>query len=171
MTEPRERERCGGSPGEPQIVGYEISDDPSVVDQNVLCSGCPDCTPAAVAEKGEERVSAKARESIRDAARKMAEARDVPDGEFPGHKGIFMANLEGYLGGYALGLLSALEGVEAEAEQLRGQWDQARDTANDAGAWLASTGPEGISQHEAHIVAAKIEAVLTPDTPEEKRDG
>jgi hypothetical protein len=61
-------------------------------------------------------ISAGVRVSIRGAAADMARARDIPAEQFPGHKAIYMANLEGYLGSFAVRLLDALEQAEAELE-------------------------------------------------------
>lgn len=38
-------------------------------------------------------------EDVRSTIEKMDEYRAIPDADFPGHKGIALANLEGYLGG------------------------------------------------------------------------
>jgi hypothetical protein len=58
------------------------------------------------------------RTRIKEAASDLTTARDTPHGQFPGHKEIYCANLEGWLGGYTVALLGALERVEAERDAL-----------------------------------------------------
>jgi len=53
------------------------------------------------------------RAAIREAARKYQEADAIPKDKFPGDKGLHQLNLIGYLGGYTLQLLDALEALEA----------------------------------------------------------
>lgn len=60
------------------------------------------------------------REALADARRivaDMEEKSEIPDGEFPGHKGIYLANLEGVLGQRMAALLTALEAVEEECHK------------------------------------------------------
>lgn len=59
------------------------------------------------------------RTSIRDGAAELTKVRDIPPERFPGHKPTYCANLEGWLGGFTLGLLNALEAVESERDRLR----------------------------------------------------
>lgn len=76
----------------------------------------PDASLAAGADVW--RPSEATRKRIRDAAADLANARDIPPERFPGHKAIYCANLEGWLGGFTLGLLNALEAVESERDRL-----------------------------------------------------
>lgn len=82
-----------------------------------LDSALHDAVPSQPQHKGEglreRRFPDAARQQIRKAAADMEKARSTSPSEFPGHRGIYLANLEGHLGRYTLGLLDALEEAEA----------------------------------------------------------
>jgi hypothetical protein len=62
-----------------------------------------------------------ARDAIPKSAADMKRCQETPEDEWGGHKGIFLANQEGFLGGFAVPLLNALEAVETERDQIRNQ--------------------------------------------------
>ncbi len=62
-----------------------------------------------------ERFPDEARAAIRKSAADMKRCDETPAEEWGGHKGIFLANQEGFLGGFTLPLLNALEALEARS--------------------------------------------------------
>lgn len=66
------------------------------------------------------RISSALREQLRKAATDLVEWREIPPEQFPGHKGIACANLEGFLGRYTIAVLNALEATESELDRFRG---------------------------------------------------
>lgn len=64
------------------------------------------------------RCEPKARQAIRHSLAEMKRAQETPDEEWGGHKGIFLANQEGFLGGFAGPLLNYIEQLEEAADKL-----------------------------------------------------
>jgi hypothetical protein len=69
----------------------------------------------ARAPKSERPGWEQARQTIKD----LRAAREIPRGEFPGHKEIYCSNLEGFLGGRFPALLAERDALCAEVERLR----------------------------------------------------
>lgn len=79
---------------------------------DTLSIAMPDPTPS-------REVPAEARAAIRETVQKMKEAWETPDAEFGGHKGIYLANLEGSLARYTGALLDALEATEDDLASFK----------------------------------------------------
>lgn len=56
--------------------------------------------------------------SIRKTVQDMKEARETPPEQFGGHRGIYLANLEGHLGQFTEQLLDRVEELEGEQPDL-----------------------------------------------------
>jgi hypothetical protein len=85
----------------------------------------------------------KERETIADMAAKDA----IPDAEFPGHKGIYMANLEGWLGGRFPALLAERDVQKARADRVTEAARDLLDSVESRGVngWLATVPEEKLA--------------------------